>query len=312
VTVDVTMRPADIVLVGPASIDRYLRADGGPPELVPGGGALNVAHHWSRAGLPFTFVTRVGDDQPAVFTDFLHRHAITHGDIVTPGVSASIDIVMREDRQPWMDHFVEGVWSGFRLDDAEAALVSGARCVHAVMVDVVLAEFERLGALGAFDGVEVSADYLSFRHVDLDRFARTLSVVDLAFVGWPGEVDDPVVRGLVGRVRDAGRRAVVTFGARGVLVVDADGERWVPVDAVEVTGTTVGCGDAFIAAFLATLWSDGSASPALTNAWGNRLDAALDAARAAGALATTWLRPLPADAYARDGEPRVQPAGLGR
>ena len=71
-----------------------------------------------------------------------------------------------------------------------------------------------------------------------------------------------------------------------------------PVDAVEVTGTTVGCGDAFIAALLATLWSDGAASPDLTTAWGNRLDAALDAARAAGALATTWLRPLPADAYA--------------
>jgi sugar/nucleoside kinase (ribokinase family) len=298
VTEALTVRPSDIVLVGPASIDRYLRADGAPPDLLPGGGALNVAYHWSRAGLPFTFVTRVGDDHPTVFTEFLDRHAIVHGDVVVPGTSASIDIVMRDDRQPWMDNFVEGVWSGFTLDAAEVALVSSARCVHAVMVDVVMAEVERLGAAGTSDGVAVSADFLSFRHLDLDRFARTLSAVDLAFVGWPGAVDDPIVAGIVDIVRDAGRRAVLTFGSQGVLVVDPDGERWVPVDAVEVTGTTVGCGDAFIAAFLATLWSDGAASPDLATAWADRLDAALDAARAAGALATTWLRPLPADAYA--------------
>jgi sugar/nucleoside kinase (ribokinase family) len=297
VTGEVTSRPSDIVLVGPASIDRYLRADGAPPDLVPGGGALNVAYHWSRAGLPFTFVTRVGDDHPEVFTRFLDRHAIAHGDVVVAGTSASIEIVMRDDRQPWMDNFVEGVWRGFVLDDAELQLVSRARGVHAVMVEVVMAEVERLGAAGAFEGVTVSADFLSFRHVDLDRFARTLAVVDLAFVGWPGTVDDPTVRGIVGRVRNAGRRAVITFGSQGVLVVDADGERWVPVDTVDVVGTTVGCGDAFIAAFLATLWSDAAAAPDLATAWTDRLDPALDAARDAGALATTWPRPLPADAY---------------
>jgi sugar/nucleoside kinase (ribokinase family) len=288
------MPPSDIVLIGPASIDRYLRDDGGAPTSLPGGGALNMAYHWSRAGLPFTFVTRVGDDEPAVFTEFLARHGIVHGDIVTPGLSSSIDIVVREDRQPWMDNFVEGVWAGFRLRDDEEALVSGARCVHAVMVDPVVAEIEWLGAARALTTVEVSADFLSFRHYDLDRFVRTLPAVDLAFVGWPGAVDDPVVRGIVGAVRDSDKRAVITFGSQGVLVVDATGERWVPVDAVEVVGTTVGCGDAFIAAFLAALWATGSSD---AHAWANRLDAALDAARAAGAAATSWLRPLPESAY---------------
>lgn len=290
-------QPSDIVLIGPASIDRYLRADGRPPDLLPGGGALNVAYHWSRARLPFTFVTRVGDDHTAVFTEFLDRHAIVHGDVVVPGRSASIDIVTQDDRQPWMDSFVEGVWHEFALDDRERTLMSGARCVHAVMVDVVMAEVERLGAARVLDGVAVAADYLSFRHVDLDRFARTLSAVDLAFVGWPGAVDDAMVRGIVARVRDAGRRAVITFGSQGVLVVDPDGERWASVDAVEVRGTTVGCGDAFIAAFLATLWPDAADAAALDAAWSGRLDAALDTARTAGALATTWPHPLPDDAY---------------
>ena len=58
-----------------------------------------------------------------------------------------------------------------------------------------------------------------------------------------------------------------------------------PVDAVKMLNTTVGCGDAFIAAVLADLWS------------GRSLDTAIDSGRAAGAAATAWMRPLPDAAF---------------
>jgi pfkB family carbohydrate kinase. len=47
----------------------------------------------------------------------------------------------------------------------------------------------------------------------------------------------------------------------------------------------VGCGDAFIAAFLATLWH------------GADLIEAVEAGKMAGAAATAWRRPLPDGAY---------------
>jgi sugar/nucleoside kinase (ribokinase family) len=74
-----------------------------------------------------------------------------------------------------------------------------------------------------------------------------------------------------------------------VLLLDGRGpeltETMVPVQAVDVIGTTVGCGDAFIAAFLAVWWREGD------------LDAAVAAGAAAGAAATAWTLPLPDAAY---------------
>ncbi len=42
----------------------------------------------------------------------------------------------------------------------------------------------------------MSVDFLSFRHYDLARFTRTMRHVDIGFVGWPGERDDPLVHGM--------------------------------------------------------------------------------------------------------------------
>ena len=81
---------------------------------------------------------------------------------------------------------------------------------------------------------------------------------------------------------------MITLGSRGVQVIDGrnKSERFIPVNAVAVTGTTVGCGDAFIAAFLNSWWR------------GRDLQAAVAAGASLGAVATAWLRPLPDDAYA--------------
>jgi sugar/nucleoside kinase (ribokinase family) len=273
-------------LLGALSLDIYLGRD----LVLPGGGVLNMAWHWRRGGTPFELLSRVGDDRPEVFEAFLVRHAIPHSaELVAPGASASIDIVIRPDLQPYMDNFVEGVWSSFALTAAEERRLADVRRLHLVLVEGAIRELERLAGAGHLDGLEVTADFLGFRHYTLERLRDTLRVVDVGFVGWPGSPDDPDVAGIGAIAHDLGRLVVVTFGSQGVRAFDGrpggGGDAFVPVTAVPVAGTTVGCGDAFIAGFLAE--------------WRRSRDVvrAIEAGKLQGAEATGWRRPLPDDAY---------------
>ena len=79
---------------------------------------------------------------------------------------------------------------------------------------------------------------------------------------------------------------VLTFGAQGVLVFAAhQAAQFFPIRPLPVPGTTIGCGDAFIAYFLAEFWQ--SQDVAL----------AVQQGTVGGAKALAWLRPLPAEAY---------------
>lgn len=274
------------LLLGVASLDIYVGRD----LVLPGGGVLNMAWHLRDEAEPWHLLTRVGDDRPAVFLEFLARHGIAYSasSIVGRGSSASIDIVIGPDLQPHMDNFVEGVWASYRSTAGEERLIAGARRLHLVLVEGAIRELDRLSDAGLTAGLEVSADFLGFRHYTVDRFASTMRAVDVGFVGWPGAIDDPVVAGLRGVAHDRGRLVVVTLGSRGVHAFDGrpGGEdRFVPVSAVEVRGTTVGCGDAFVTAFL--------------RSWRRAPDvlAAVEAGKVAGAAATAWRRPLPDEAY---------------
>jgi fructoselysine 6-kinase len=274
------------VLLGALSLDIYLGRD----LVLPGGGTLNIAWRWRQAGVPFRLLTRVGEDRPEVFRTFLERHGIpSEPGFVAPGRSASIDIVIQPDLQPFMDHFVEGVWATFRLTRDEESRLAEGRGVHLVLVEGAIRELRRLATDGLTRDLEVSADFLGFRHYTLERFADTLTDVDVGFVGWPGGLDDPDVAGLRAIAHDLGRLVVVTFGAQGVHAFDGrrdgGGDRFVPVEAVPVRGTTLGCGDAFIAGFL--------------EAWRTSRDvvAAIERGKVLGAEATAWRRPLPDDAY---------------
>ena len=279
----------EVLLLGALSLDVYLGRD----VVLPGGGALNMAWHWQRAGMsaptPVALLSRVGDDRPEVFRAFLRRHGIAAtADLVAPGRSASIDIVIRPDLQPHMDNFVDGVWAAYRCTPAEEALIAGARRLHVVLVEGAIRELDRLAATGRTAHLEASADFLGFRHYAVQRFADTMRAVDIGFVGWPGAADDPVVAGIRDVAHALGRLVVVTMGAGAVHVFDGrSGGRdlVVPVTPVAVAGTTVGCGDAFVAAFLGTWWRSGDVA------------AAVEAGNRAGAEATAWRRPLPDDAY---------------
>jgi fructoselysine 6-kinase len=291
--------PDAFALLGPLSLDVYLDRD----LVLPGGGALNMAWWWRRAGVPFELFSRVGDDRPDVFRAFLGRHGIPATPwLVAPGASCSIDIEIRPDLQPHMDNFVEGVWADYRLTSDEEARVSAGRRLHLVLVEGAIRELERLHTAGALHGPEVSADFLGFRHYTVERLADTMRSVDVGFVGWPGAPGDAEVARFREVAHALARLIVVTFGAQGVWAFDGrpGGEdAFVPVAAVPVRGTTVGCGDAFVAGFLA--------------AWRETPDVrrAIDAGAGPGAAATAWRRPLPDEAYgdeARDALGRADAA----
>jgi fructoselysine 6-kinase len=272
-------------LLGALSLDIYLGRD----LVLPGGGVLNMAWHWRRSATPFSLCSRVGDDDPGVFRAFLARHGVPHTpELVARGPSASIDIRILPDLQPYMDNFVEGVWASFALTPAEERRVRDGTRLHVVLVEGAIRELARLASVRALDGLEVSADFLGFRHYTPARLADTMRAVQVGFVGWPGSPDDPGVTELRAVAHALGRLLVVTFGADGVWVFDGrpgGDDAFVPVTAVPVLGTTLGCGDAFIAGFLAD--------------WRLARDArrAVEAGKVLGAAATAWRRPLPDEAY---------------
>lgn len=275
------------LLMGTISLDRYLATG----DVLPGGGILNMAWHWRhRLDRPHRLLTRLGEEDAAPIEAFLRRHRIETAsppDLRAPGRSSSIDIEILPDRQPHMDNFVPGVWEDYRLTPRERDALNEAERLHVVLIEGAIAEFERYGTAVLGDK-DVSADFLGFRHYTVERLAGTMANVDVGFVGWPGPEDDPQLARMRAVAFDLGKAIVVTLGARAVLVFDGARRtaRRYPVTPVDVEGTTLGCGDAFIAWYLDEYWQSGDH------------DAAVAQGMIGGALATAWERPLPDDAYA--------------
>ncbi|NBW31767.1 MAG: hypothetical protein EBR48_03910 [bacterium] len=273
------------VLFGTASRDRYLESG----RTLPGGGVLNMAYHWAAAGKEFLLQTRIGSRDQQLFVPFLERNQIPHlpASLVAPGESSSIDIRIGADRQPQMDNYIDGVWEEVHCTPEELDALAKATHWHTVLVEGAIAELGRLSASGRLHGVNVSADFLGFRHYTPERFRDTLAHIDLAFIGWPGARDEAPLAEVRRAVLEAEKIAVITLGSQGVLVADGRGgsETFYPTVAVPVAGTTIGCGDAFIAAFLMAYQA------------GSTLAASVAAGQSAGAAATAWLLPLPDEAY---------------
>jgi sugar/nucleoside kinase (ribokinase family) len=289
----------ETLLFGTISLDHYL----GTADVLPGGGILNMAWHWRELGRAFRVVTRIGEEDGAPILEFLDRHSIrVVGDgIVAPGRSAAIDIAIQADRQPDMQNFRAGIWDDFQTTPPERDAVAAARRIHVVLVEGAIAELARLAGDRLLAAPTVSADFLGFRHYTVDRLARTMGHVDVGFIGWPGDEDDPAVQAMRDVAFDLGRLLIVTMGSRAIHVFDGRRTgggpvaRRIPVTPVPVAGTTLGCGDAFIAWFLDELWRDdvGAGADDASDA----VVRAVERGKMGGALATAWERPLPDEAY---------------
>ncbi len=186
-----------------------------------------------------------------------------------------------------MGNYDPGVWADLRLGTEEEACVARAASVFAVLVPPVRREALRLGTAGRLDGVEAYWDFLDYRFDSEASLSEAMRYAAVGFVGWPGTPGDAAVAGMRRVARRLGRLVVVTLGRQGVLALDGASERDVPWPALarDVSGSTVGCGDAFIAGFLAARED------------GKGLEACLAAGTEAGATATAWRRALPDEAY---------------
>lgn len=272
------------VLWGVVCLDYYTETN----YLLPGCGILHNAYHLQQLGAAPLLLTRLGRDDGAVIEHFLTRHHIAvHADrLWAPGVCARIEVTIDADGAARVHDFTPGVWSDYRLSAHETQTVAAARHLHIVLTAPVLGEFQRLCAQGALQQPLVSADFLALYDFDATSFAEAVLCVDIAFVGWQGALDDPLLHTLVRATQTAGALGIFTLGERGVLVCEPAGEpRLERVEAVPVAGSTNGCGDAFISYFLAEYWRSRNLTHAL--AQGKR----------GGALATRWPHALPDRAY---------------
>ncbi|MCG3209067.1 MAG: Fructoselysine 6-kinase [Anaerolineae bacterium] len=271
------------VLLGVVCLDIYTRTG----NVRPGCGILHNAWHLQQLGSQPRLITRIGRDHSSVFFDFFHRNQIAVlSDCLAPsGRSASIQIDVQPSGEALITNFEPGVWADFRLTPAEEAVLAGAQNLHLVLARGVAPEFVRLATDGQLAGVQVSADFLSFRDFTVDSFANLLQHIHLAFIGWKGELADPMLAGIRAVARELGRAVVITLGERGVQLFNGPTAEFFPVEKVAVQANTNGCGDAFIAYFLHRYWRGSSLAQAV--AYG----------QIGGAAATRWQYALPESAY---------------
>jgi sugar/nucleoside kinase (ribokinase family) len=276
------------VLLGVVCLDIYTRTN----LIRPGCGLLHNAFHLQQLGCQPRLITRIGELHQEIFLDFFQRHqiAILPENIVVPGESASIKIDIEESGEARIFDFSSGVWSHFRLQPPEEHLLSQATNLHLVLVAEIIPEFLRLSQAGLLKNCTVSADFLHFRQFTLEDFAYLLNYVNIAFIGWKGDVTDPKLMAVREIAQKHAALVVITLGERGIQVFDARQSdnfqsHFFAVEKVAVQGNTNGCGDAFIAYFLAEYWPS------------RNLEKAIEQGKIGGAKATQWNFALPDEVY---------------
>jgi sugar/nucleoside kinase (ribokinase family) len=275
------------VLWGVVCLDHYTATG----AILPGCGILHNAYHLQQLGVAAQLATRLGAEDAAPVQRFLARNriAVLEEGLLAPGACARIDVVVQPNGVARVTGFDPGVWAGYRLAPAEEQALRTADRLHVVLTGTVLPEFMRLGAAGGLAGPLVSADFLALHDFDLASFDTALAYVNIAFVGWPGEPDSPELAALGDCARARNVLAIFTLGERGVLCIEPGrAPQHIPVAPVAVTGSTNGCGDAFISYFLAAYWHD------------RDLPRAIAQGAQGGALATAWRYALPDGAYGGD------------
>ncbi|MBA8991176.1 2-dehydro-3-deoxygluconokinase [Curtobacterium pusillum] len=270
-----------------------------------GGAESNVAIGLVRAGVPTTWIGRVGTDPAG---DRVTRDVRNEGvDVLAvPDPDRSTGIMMKErlaDGRTRVTYHRRGsAGSALRATDLPAGIVEDAALLHVTGITLALSDEARATVEAAIDRADTAGVPVSFdvnhrpKLIDADSAReRYRAVAVRSSIVFAGDDEARLVLGLADDEGDdetlahdlaaLGRgRAVVKLGSRGA-VASVDGvflrRPATPVRVVD----PVGAGDAFVAGWLAATL--GGASPA----------EALDRAADAGALACTvesdWQRPDP-------------------
>jgi sugar/nucleoside kinase (ribokinase family) len=276
------------VLFGLVCLDIYTKTG----VVRPGSGILHNAFHLHQLGCNPLLITRIGSDNSREFVNFFRRNnlAILTDYIMAEGVSASIEVAVQPSGEAIISNFSRGVGQNFRLNQAEEIFLAQAAHVHVVMVQDVMPEFVRLSRAGLLKDVYVSADFLAFQDLTVEAFAQLVRHVDIAFIGWKGDLKSPTIEAIKQIAKQQPILVVITLGDQGIQLFDSRDPahfqaRFFEIEKVTVRENTNGCGDAFISYFLAEYWRS------------CHLERAIAQGKIGGAKATEWQYALPEWAY---------------
>ncbi|WP_139201837.1 sugar kinase [Curtobacterium sp. MCBA15_016] len=271
-----------------------------------GGAESNVAIGLVRAGVPTTWIGRVGTDPAG---DRVTRDVRSAGvDVVAvPDPDRSTGIMMKErlaDGRTRVTYHRRGsAGSALRASDLPASAVERAALLHVTGITLALSEDARATVQAALDRADAAGVPVSFdvnhrpKLIDAETArARYRAVAARSSIVFAGDDEARLVLGLGDDEGDdetlahelaaLGRgRAVVKLGSRGA-VASVDGaflrRPATPVRVVD----PVGAGDAFVAGWLAATLGGATTAEAL--------DRAADAGALACTVESDWRRPDPA------------------
>jgi len=221
-------------------------------EMLPGGKGANQAVAISRLGGRCYMVSRVGDDY---IGRLLLQNAVENGVDTTyvkrdPEVSSGVALIFVDSKGENMIAVALGVDERISPRDVEEAApaISGSKVVVAqleIPVETALKavkmgrERGKITLLNPAPAKPLPAD--SYRYIDyLTPNMRELESLSGVQVRSPEDAEKAAER-----LRELGVGSViVTMGAQGALIVDAEGGRRIPSFKVNVVDT-VGAGDAF-------------------------------------------------------------------
>jgi pseudouridine kinase len=282
-----TMPP--LLAIGSAALDikaRLARAPlpttdvPGQITLKPGGVARNIAENLARLGMPIVFAGIMGDDPQARLVIELSRAAglsvrplprsVPAPDdlhrLKLPAVlpTATLNVVLGPDGRQLAGAFSGDILDAFQpndLDQLQDAIDAAPAiiCDGGLPPDVLLRLRDRLPAGAFFYGNPGSItlaprlaplldrlDLITCNHLEAQALTQT-------------KVDSPakLISSALILVKQGVRRAVVTFGSRGLAYADEERSLYQPAKPARLVDAT-GAGDALAAAMLEALLRDES------------------------------------------------------
>lgn len=234
------------------------------PDPVPGGGPMNVAVAAARLGAPSAFVGRVSTD---AYGDRIWEHLVTNGvDLRACERGSEPTARAIVEHVPQLLFRFEGTdTADTRLERADLSLLGdGPHILHGGTLGLFRGRTaETLARLVESHTGLVSLDpnvrpqmiddrdrWAHFHRLWIDRtHVYRASDEDVEWI-WPGRSAESCAAELLDQRAVA---VLITRGGDGVTVFTREGSLSVPSNPVDVVDT-VGAGDTFVAAILASLW----------------------------------------------------------
>lgn len=233
------------IYVGDIGVDDY------SGQLYPGGCALNVAYHAKKAGLNIDLVSCVGSDKASqiplnVVKRLKFNETYIHQ---LPGETPKQKIqVLTNGERKFIGYF-PGVLSDFKLIQKDIDFINQHDALITLFYSQINHLFNQVTKI-KFPGLKV-VDFMDGNdfNKDINFVKKCANWWDIGFFGLSGN-DSQFSQQLMQLAKNLTKIVVVTLGSGGSLAVVHNKIFKVKTKPIQAVDTT-GCGDAYIAGFLA-------------------------------------------------------------